>query len=207
MSTIYISSTDSETDSDVQIIGYTASSTLGRYYLCFDVGLKNLAVSCAEQKEDTYEVVYCKLFDVSDKSQGNISIPVSVANVCRELLDTYPAKQIEIVLVERQVHYIRGSNSSACLINTTVEGCIHSAFRVLGVETRSIEPPAKLYPELAKVNYSRRKKTSFHLLKQLVMGSKVIGPPVLQIIEDQRKQDDLSDSILMLLSFMNKHCN
>lgn len=175
------------------------------YILAFDVGSVNLAYSCLRVMMDDKPglIMDCRLVNLEAKPIDTCRIGTNIASLINSLVTKYGKNTIKKVLIEKQIVFKRNASrfSSAPLKNTMIECALHTAFRIHGISTETYlkrdtsHPPGTTY-------YQKKKMASIELQSQIRASPMLFSANVIEYVNEAKKKDDLSDSILMLFKYM-----
>jgi hypothetical protein len=196
---------------EVDVISVSSASSVEKdsvsqhhVYISIDVGTKNLCYSVAvySHATNTFIVESCALVDVGTKMSD---IDNNIHELVQVLSQTYKAYLPHITaVIERQIVFLAcGSRYSlASSRNSRVEGCLHSAFNSIGINTHSFRLPIE-----KGISYYRRKKLSVAKLMGMINSETyggLIAESVKMFFNFSKKKDDISDSIRMLILWIEE---
>ena len=160
--------------------------------LSIDVGIKNLAM--CQINEETKEIVQWDVSGVPPEHEDGLYPSL------RKHLDAKPwVLDSNIVLIEKQP----GQNKKM----KTVENFLHAYFVIKTPSAETIIYDARhKVPDVAgggKARYRQRKATAVTRCREFLEGSEVNGH-WMDTFRTSKKKDDLADTVLQALSFINR---
>ena len=160
--------------------------------LSIDVGIKNLAMCLIE--ESTQEVIEWDVSGVPPQHRDGL-FPCM-----RDHLDARPwVLTASVILIEKQP----GMNKTM----KSVENFLHSYFVIKAPKSETIIYDARhKVPDVAgsgKAKYRQRKQVSIDRCREFIKNSEV-NRKWMKVFIDSKKKDDLADTVLQALSFINR---
>lgn len=172
------------------------------WILAFDVGIKNLSYCLLESHEKDTHIIQWDNLCITDEKCKTVPLERMTEMTLLTLQDTFannPNFQVDVVLIENQPSQKNG-------IMKTISVIIYTFFNMLKIqmgnvkEVRFVSPSSKLkckwvnrLSNPVSTTYSQRKKLSVQLMK---LYMEVICPERIPWFQQHRKQDDISDSAL-----------
>ena len=163
----------------------------------FDVGIKNLAYCIFDT--ETMKIKDWNIVDITTNKKNNeCSQVVSVLDQYNNLLDSnlvliekQPSKNNKMRIIEALLNayfVIKGINDKDSSISNVK---VYSAKHKLGNDTFK-----------GKVNYNQRKKLGIYK-SEIFLKSNIQDTKFVELFEKSKKKDDLADSLLQALSYIN----
>ena len=174
--------------------------------ISIDVGMKNLCYSLAlfHNSRKSYQVVDCRLESMGEKITD---IDKNVSNLVRRLNEENKLYSTITVVIEKQINF-KSSGSRFSLAparNSRIEGCLHSAFASVGIKTHSYRLPNE-----RGLSYYQRKKKSVKTFQEMLTSEPfchIVAISVKDLFHSSEKKDDISDSVRMLISWIETKKN
>lgn len=163
-----------------------------QFTLAFDIGQKHMAYACANGKiiED------CNMYMIYQKSDTASVIANRVLDMVKDILETYPARQIKYTLVERQIRFNpKAPYSQSGLVNFSIECTLYGILLSHGIQTKTCAP---ISFSGNQTHYQKKKLAVKEVKTRLNEDPTCMKPKPASAFLDNKKVDDIADCFLML---------
>lgn len=167
--------------------------------VAIDVGRKNFSVRAEKITENGCKVLIYDLIDFEEKV-----INRDFLSKITDYLDEYDWSIFDVICIEGQIGYIRGMGTSA-ITNIKIQQFLESYFfiKYRKVEVVIIAPNSKYPSELKGQTDTVRKKGAVKIARNIFLHRD--DQSSLKLLDEAKKKaDDLSDTLLIILSYAKK---